>query len=138
MEGYKIYDKGGIYSDRLISFLKENITDKYKKKVIILDNVSSHKNVEVKKVIEKDNILMYSIPYQHYTNVIEQFFSVLKSRLRKMKGNSLTQLKANIKTVLESIPTNIYKNIFKGSYKREIKYTSKKRSRLRKPKKYKL
>ena len=40
-----------------------------------------------------------------------------------MKGNSLTQLKANIKTVLESIPTNIYKNIFKGSYKREIKYT---------------
>ncbi len=81
---------------------------------------------------------MYSIPYQHYTNAIEQFFSVFKSRLRKMKGNSLTQLKANIKTVLENIPTNIYKNIFKGSYKREIKYTPKKQSRLRKSKKYKL
>ena len=65
---------------------------------------------------------MYSIPYQHYINAIEQFFSVLKSRLRKMKGNSLTQLKANIKNVLESIPTNIYKNIFKDPYKRENKY----------------
>ena len=75
MEGYKIYDKGGIYSDRLISFLKENITDKYKKKVIILDNASSHRNVDVKKVIEKDNILMYSIPFQHYTNAIEQFLA---------------------------------------------------------------
>lgn len=85
VEGYKIYYKGGIYSDRLISFFKENITDKYKKKVIILDNASSFRNVKVKKVIEKDNILMYSIPYQHYTNAIEQFFSVLKSRLRKMK-----------------------------------------------------
>ena len=138
IEGYKIYDKGGIDSDRLLSFLKENITDKYKKKVIILDNASSHRNAEVKKVIEKDNILMYSIPYQHYTNSIEQFFSILKSRLRKMKGNSLTQLKANIKTVLENRPINTYKNIFKGSYKREVKYKPKKQSRLRKPKKYKL
>ena len=105
IEGYKIYDKGGIDSDRLLSFLKENITDKYKKKVIILDNASSHRNAEVKKVIEKDNILMYSIPYQHYTNSIEQFFSILKS---------------NIKTVLENIPINTYKNIFKGSYKSKI------------------
>ena len=137
VEGYKIYDKGGIDSDRLISFLEENITDKYKKKVIILDNASSHRNAEVKKLISKDNILMYSIPYQHYTNAIEQFFSVLKSRLRKMKGNSLTQLKANIKIVLENILNNIYKNIFKGSYKREVKYTPKKTSKIRKLKKYK-
>lgn len=60
------------------------------------------------------------------------------SRLRKMKGNSLTQLKTNVKTVLENIPNSIYKNIFKGSYKREVKYTPKKTSKIRKLKKYKL
>ena len=49
--GYIIYEKGGINSNRLIDFLNEFITTKYKDKLIILDNASSHRNQEV-----KDNI----------------------------------------------------------------------------------
>lgn len=138
VEGYTIYSKGGIDSERLMNFLENNITNIYKNKVIILDNASSHKNYEVKNLINKDNHLLYSVPYQHYTNTIEQFFSVLKSKLKKMKGGNFNQLKINVKNALELIPNQTYKNIFKGSYKREVKYVSKKTSRLRKLKKYKL
>jgi len=36
---------------------------------IILDNASSHRNQLVKDVIKKDNNLLYSVPYQHYTYI---------------------------------------------------------------------
>lgn len=58
--GYKIYPKDGINSDRLIEFLEENISN-LKNKLIILDNASSHRNELVKKLIDKDNKLLYSV-----------------------------------------------------------------------------
>ena len=72
--------------DRLLIFLERFITNKYKNKVIILDNASSHRNIRVKELINKNNKLIYSVPYQHYTNSIELFFSFLKSKLQKKKG----------------------------------------------------
>ena len=48
--GYEIYDKGGINSERLINFLNKFIVKKYKNKLIIFDNASSHRNQEVKEV----------------------------------------------------------------------------------------
>ena len=50
--GYEIYDKGGINSERLINFLNKFIVKKYKNKLIIFDNASSHRNQEVKEVIQ--------------------------------------------------------------------------------------
>ena len=35
-------------------------------------------------------------PYQHYTNAIEQYFSVFKSKLRKKKGIGYEELRGNI------------------------------------------
>ena len=65
-----------------------NINHEYlnKNKLIILDNANSHRNQLVKDVIKKDNDLLYAVPYQHYTNAIEGYFNVLKSRLQKKKG----------------------------------------------------
>ena len=34
----------------------------------------------------KKNKLLYSIPYQHYTNTIEQYFSIFKSKMIKLEG----------------------------------------------------
>jgi transposase len=45
--GWDMYEKGGIDSDRLYKFIETNITNKYKNKLIILDNASSH----LKKII---------------------------------------------------------------------------------------
>ena len=81
--GYEIYKKGGIDSNRMVNFINKFINGKYK--LIILDN-ASHRNQLVKDVIKKDNNLLYAVPYQHYTNAIEGYFNVLKSRLQKKKG----------------------------------------------------
>jgi hypothetical protein len=34
--------------------------------------------------LNKDNHLLYAVPYQHFTNSIEFYFSMLKSRLQKL------------------------------------------------------
>ena len=73
--------KSGIDSIRLKKFLEDNITSKYKNKVIILDNASFHRNEVIRNLVNKDNKLIYSVFYQHFTNAIEHYFSILKSKL---------------------------------------------------------
>ena len=100
-----------------------------------MDNASSHKNEDVKKLIEKDNYLLHSIPYQHYTNSIENFFSVLKSKLNKMEGLTLDKLKENVQKAINLITEESFTNILKGTYQRSETYTPKRRKH--KDKKYK-
>ena len=135
--GWKLYNKGGIDSDRLYDFLEENITSKYKNKLIILDNASSHRNDKIKKLVNKHNTLLYSVPYQHYTNSIENFFSMMKSKLQKLEGSTYNELYNNIKKVIKDIPKEMYENIMKGTYERVVKYVKKKLSNRHKtPKNY--
>ena len=71
----------------MVNFINKFINGKYKNKLIILDNACSHRNQLVKDVIKKDNNLLYTVPYQHYTNAIDGYFNVLKSRLQKKRIN---------------------------------------------------
>ena len=135
--GWELYLKGGIDSVRLVEFINKHINGRFKNKLIILDNASSHRNANTKATIMKNNNLLYSVPYQHYTNAIENFFSVLKSKLKKEHMKDYNDLKKHIKKVLTIIPKSTYKNIFKGSYDRKGKYISKKKSRKRSLKNYK-
>ena len=120
----------------MVNFIKKFINGKYRDKLIILDNASSHINQLVKDVIKKDNKLLYTIPYQHYTNSIEGYFNVLKSRLQKKKGLTYNELVNNIKDVLDEIPIHIYKNLIKGEYDRNEKYVKRPSTKKREPKKY--
>jgi len=124
--GWDLYEKSGINADRMVEFLEANITNKFKNKLIILDNASSHRNPKVKEVINKDNHLLYAVPYQHFTNSIENYFSMLKSRLQKLDGLTHTELKENITKTILNIPKEKYRNIIKGAYERPEKYVSKK------------
>ena len=133
--GYELYNKGGIDGDRLLVFLERFITNKYKNKVIILDNASSHRNIRVKELINKNNKLIYSVPYQHYTNSIEMFFSLLKSKLQKKQGLYYEDLNNNIKEVIKTIPEAYYNKILNGTYNRQTKYI--KKNKIRKYKNYK-
>jgi hypothetical protein len=72
--GYELYDKGGIDTNRLSLFFEKFILHKYKNKLIVLDNVSSHRNAKIKELINKNNKQIHSVPYQHFTNAIENFF----------------------------------------------------------------
>jgi hypothetical protein len=135
VEGYELYNKGGIDGDRLLAFLEKFITNKYKNKVIILDNASSHRNERVKELINKNNKLIYSVPYQHYTNSIEMFFSLLKSKLQKKQGLLYEDLNNNIKETIKTIPEDYYKRILNGTYNRQKNYI--KKNKVRKYKNYK-
>ena len=129
VEGWDLYEKSGINTERLITFLETHITGKYKNKLIILDNASSHRNQQIKDLINKHNNILYAVPYQHFTNSIENYFSMLKSRLQKLDGLTHTKLKENIENVISKIPKEKYKNIFKGAYERPEKYISKNKTR---------
>ena len=129
VEGWDLYEKGGINTERLIEFLEKHITGKYKNKLIILDNASSHRNQQIKDLVNKHNNILYAVPYQHFTNSIENYFSMLKSRLQKLDGLTHTKLKENIENVISKIPKEKYKNIFKGAYERPEKYISKNKTR---------
>jgi transposase len=108
--GHTIYLKGGIDTNRLTDFLNEFILSKFKNKLIIMDNASSHRNENIKRIVNENNNLLYSIPYQHYTNCIENFFSIMKNRLYKIKGIGYNQLNRNIDNIIKEIPLSIYKN----------------------------
>jgi len=134
--GWELYEKSGINTDRLYDFLETHITNKYKNKLIILDNASSHRSDKIKELVNKNNKILYSVPYQHFTNSIENYFSMLKSRLQKLDGLTHEKLKENITNVIRDIPKEKYENIFKGAYNRDIVYL-KNKTRKRKLKNYK-
>ena len=83
--------------------------------------------LEEKKIHECD---------QHFTNSIENYFSMLKSRLQKLDGLTHQELKRNITETIRKIPKEKYVNIFKGAYERPEKYVSKRKTRKNPPKKY--
>jgi len=134
--GWELYEKSGINTDRLYDFLETYITNKYKNKLIILDNASSHRSDKIKELVNKNNKILYSVPYQHFTNSIENYFSMLKSRLQKLDGLTHEKLKVNITNVIRVIPKEKYENIFKGAYNRDVLYV-KHKTRKRKLKNYK-
>ena len=72
--------------------------------------------------LKYNNNLLYTVPYQHYTNAIEGYFNVLKSRLQKKKGLTYNELVNNVKDILDEIPIHIYKNLIKGAYDRNENY----------------
>ena len=126
---WDLYEKGGINTDRLIEFLEHNITSKLRNKLIILDNASAHRNERIKALVNKHNNILYAVPYQHFTNSIENYFSMLKSRLQKLDGLKYENLKENIQKVISEIPKEKYENIFKGAYERPEKYVPKNKTR---------
>ena len=126
---WDLYEKGGINTDRLIDFLEHNITSKLRNKLIILDNASAHRNERIKALVNKHNNILYAVPYQHFTNSIENYFSMLKSRLQKLDGLKYENLKENIQKVISEIPKEKYENIFKGAYERPEKYVPKNKTR---------
>jgi len=134
--GWDLYEKSGINADRMVEFLETHITNKFRNKLIILDNASSHRNPKVKELITQHNNLLYAVPYQHFTNSIENYFSMLKSSLQKLDGLTHEKLKENIEKVIRDIPKEKYENIFKGAYNRTEKYVKKPSNRTRKLKNY--
>ncbi len=102
-----LHEKGGINTERLYDFLEKHIVNKYKNKLIIMDNTSSHIHQSIKDLINKENEILYSVNYQHFTNAIENWFSVMKSKLQKKDCLTYNNLKRN-KCYRRNTKNNIY------------------------------
>ena len=121
-------------SQRLYEFISEA---NFKNKLIILDNASSHRNEIIRTLINKNNTVLYSVPYQHFTNAIENWFSQLKSYLYKEDTGSYKDILEAIPKVIKKISRESYKNIIKGTYERTKPYVKNESRYLRPLKKYK-
>ena len=72
--------------ERFVEFLEENIFNKYKNHLIILDNAGSHNNEYVKQsIINSGNKYIFTIPYTPKTNCIENWFNQIKHYLKLNK-----------------------------------------------------
>ena len=102
-----------------------------------MDNAGPHRSSEIAELIDQHNNMLFTVPYQHFTNAIENYFSMLKARLHKKMGLTYEELKNDIKTSIGEIDIGKYENIIKGAYYRENYINKKKLSnRLRLPKNY--
>ena len=88
-----------------------------------------HIERKIKTLVNKHNNILYAVPYQHFTNSIENYFSMLKYRLQKLEGLKYENLKENINKVISEIPKEKYENIFNCHYERTEKYIPKNKTR---------
>ena len=79
--GWELYEKGGIDSDRLSIFLDKFITKKYKNKLIILDNASSHRNEKIKELI-KELYLDRSLIDNYQKDIVTDYISNIENNYR--------------------------------------------------------
>ena len=91
--GYKLYKhKGGIDAEKFSTFYDNYIKNKYTKHLIILDNARFHKSQFVKdNIINSDNKIIYSLPYNPNLNPIENLFRQLKSDLDYIIKNKVSK-----------------------------------------------
>jgi hypothetical protein len=126
--GYELYEKGGMNSERMVSFINKFIEGKYTNHLIIMDNGGSHKSKEIKDIVKKSkNVLQYSVPYKPKTNAIEGWFSQFKHYF-VIENNAISyeELKTHVKKCIRKIPKQSYTNYMKYAYKtkdiRKIRY----------------
>lgn len=82
--------------------------------IVIMDNLSSHKNDAIRTAIEAAGAtLMFLPPYSPDLNPIEKLFSKLKALLRKAAARTVTALWDAITAILKTISTTECKNFFK-------------------------
>jgi transposase len=139
--GYKLYEKGGTTKERFVDFLQQNVFNKYKNYLIILDNAGSHNNDYVKHaIINSGNKYLFSVPYNPQVNAIENWFSQFKHHLKFNKRLlKYDELNKEIKSTITKIKSYHYAKYFNYAYKKEaFKHIIRKQSTLkRKLKDYK-
>jgi transposase len=82
--------------------------------IVIMDNLSSHKGVEVRKAIEAAGAeLRYLPPYSPDLNPIEQAFAKLKAHLRKHAERTMESLWLRIGALLNLFTGVECKNFFR-------------------------
>jgi transposase len=81
--------------------------------IVVMDNLSAHKNEKVRQIIEAAGAeLRYLPPYSPDLNPIEQAFAKLKAHLRKAAERSIAALWDRISSTLDTFSSQECKNFF--------------------------
>jgi transposase len=116
IESWKI-KKGGFKGDDLLEFFDQTNKDTIKNKTLVLDNARSHHRKDVKEKLEKLGITgKWLPPYSPDLNPIEEVFSWLKTRLRRMRIRKEEELKKGIEELVKELNTKGVLERFKHSY----------------------
>lgn len=82
--------------------------------IVVMDNLSSHKRVEVRIMIEAAGARLALLPpYSPDLNPIENAFAKLKSMLRSAGQRTIDGLWAFLGRALDAFPTNECRNYFR-------------------------
>lgn len=82
--------------------------------VVVMDNLSSHKGIGVRKSIEKTGAkLVYLPPYSPDYSPIEPAFSKIKQLLRGLGARTKETLWNSMQTILDTVTPNDAANFFK-------------------------
>ena len=85
---------GAMNANRFEAWLRDDLGPTLRQgSVVIMDNLSSHKNPRVKQIVESFGAsLLYLPPYSPDLNPIEKAYSKLKAYLRKLAERSVSGL----------------------------------------------
>lgn len=136
VEGWEMYEKGGMSGERMREFLDKILKSK-KGYLVVMDNATTHGTRDVRNIIsDTGNKLLHTVPYSPELNAIEEFFNQFKYHIRRVKPADLGELKSAIEGSLGEIKKRgCCKNFFIHAYNHEQIRVRK--HRLRPPKKYK-
>ena len=111
--GYKVYDKGGINTDRFLAFIKEKILDKNKGKLLLFDNAREHCSKKVlDEIIKSGNDYVFNVPYNPKSNPIESYFSQIKHYIKLDVPMSFNSLKISLEKAMSKVSKSNYKKYF--------------------------
>lgn len=116
--GWKLYETGAVNGERFNQFLKDFITNRFRNKLIIMDNAAAHRTNIVKKTItDSGNQYLYAVAYRPQTNAIEEWFSQLKHYLKLDPALQFNQIKRSIERAITKIKPEHYRNYFRHAYR---------------------
>ena len=120
-------------------FIAEQITNRYRNHLVIMDNAGSHRNTEVLNEVNKNNRLLYSVPYTPKTNAVEMCFSQIKHYIKEEDTLGFDVLRNVIRRAISKITVQNLARYFWYAYdnKKSKEYNRKKSTRERKTPKYK-
>lgn len=137
--GCKLYEKGGMDSERFVEFLDSILKNK-KDKLVVFDNGGMHKTKDVRnKIIKSSNDYLYIVTYHSHLNAIEEYFNQLKHYVKLDKPLTFDKMKTSIRNAHKHIKKNNYRNYFLHAYDiKKLLKVRKESNRKRKIKKYKI
>ena len=111
------------FKNFFIEILNKLNSDDLTNTIIIMDNLTSHLTVEIKKIIISKSLkVLYTVPYESIFNPIELSFRGIKLFTYKKIYNTLSDLENDIKTIINStkFKTTLYKNFLETLEKYSI------------------